>query len=420
MTFMRTILFFVFVLFNFGIVDAQQKPVQLGPTASDCIGALMINDTVVGPVYSPAGYGKKIEIYGYQLGDPFFIQQEHNTVWYKFIAPYDAVFTFDLLPEVKEDDFDFMLFAYDGPNFCKDIAEGRKIPVRTNISRKNIFVDGRTGLSESAIDEYVPSGPGSSYSRALKVKQGEMLYLLVDNPFRENKGHSIYLHWRRTSSSSTIIESENDGERRFVSPIRKLQINVVDKDTEARIPSNISVDGLPDSLKSSFVAVSEVQLEVVSYRTYEINVVKKGYLLAYESFIPKNDSAYALTIPIKEMKKGDRINLANIKFDSDKTEILDKSKGSLDQLGAFMEINPGIHIEIQGHVNGEGKRNKRRFRKLSEARAKAIYEKLLERGIDKSRLSFAGFGNAKMIYPSPVNNRQAEANRRVEAEVTKL
>lgn len=397
---------------------AQQKPVQLGKNASDCLGALQINDTVVGPVFSPPGYGNKLEISGYELGDPFFIQREHNTVWYKFRAPYDAVFTFDLLPEVKEDDFDFLLFLYDGPNFCRDVADGKKIPVRTNISRKNIYVDGRTGLSESSVEEYVPSGPGSSYSRALKVKRGDLLYLLVDNPFRENKGHSIYLHWRKTGENAQVEEVLE--ERTYESPMRKLRINVKDKDTGELVAANIHVEGLPDSVRSHFPVISQVDLDVVSYRTYEINVVRKGYLLAFETFIPKNDSLYELEIPIKKMALGDRINLQNIKFDSDKTEILEKSKTALDQLGAFLEENPSVHIEIQGHVNGESKRNKRRYRKLSAARAKAIYDTLLARGIDKARLDYKGFGNAMMIYPTPVNNRQAEANRRVEAEVTKL
>lgn len=397
---------------------AQKKPIQLGKNASDCIGALQINDTVVGPVFSPPGYGNKLEISGYELGDPFFIQREHNTVWYKFRAPYDAIFTFDLIPEEREDDFDFLLFMYDGPNFCRDVADGKKIPVRTNISRKNIYVDGRTGLAETAVEEYVPSGPGSSYSRALKVKAGDLLYLLVDNPFRENKGHSIYLRWRKIGERPATANQEE--ERTYQSPMRKLRIKVRDKDSGEVVAANINIEGLPDSVRSNFPVVSQVDLDVVSYRTYEINVVRKGYLLAFETFIPKNDSLYELEIPIKKMALGDRINLQNIKFDSDKTEIMDNSKAALEQLGAFLEENPTVHIEIQGHVNGESKRNKRRYRKLSSARAKAIYETLVARGIDKSRLDYKGYGNSMMIYPTPVNNRQAEANRRVEAEVTKL
>ncbi len=394
---------------------------QLGKTASDCIGALMINDTIVGPVYSPPGYGNKLEFYGYELGDPFFIQREHNTVWYKFRAPYDAVLSLDIIPEVKEDDFDFLLFQYDGPNFCKQVAEGTKIPVRTNISRKNVFIDGRTGLSESAVDDYVPSGPGSSYSRAIKADAGDVYYMLVDNPFRENKGHSVRLSWRKINRGTADKSWEAfAAENTYVPQSKKLKVSVIDAESKERIAADIHVEGLAADAISHFPSVSQASMDVVSYRTYEINVVKKGYLLAAQSFIPKNDSLYELSIPIKKMKKGDRINLANIQFDSDKTEILDKSKTALDQLGAFIQANPEMHIQIQGHVNGEGKRNKRKYKKLSEARARAIYDKLVERGVDAARISYQGFGNAKMLFPTPVNNRQAEANRRVEAEVTKL
>lgn len=396
-----------------------QDPVQLGATGCDCIGALTVNDTVVGPVYSPEGFGNKLEIFGYELGDPYFIQREHNTVWYKFTIPYDCIFTFDLIPIRKDDDFDFLLFLYDGPNFCQDIADGKKIPIRTNISRKNIEVQGQTGLRESAVEEYVPSGPGDSYSRALKARKGQTYYLLVDNPFRENEGHTIHLHYKRVNPLP-VDKAEEEDEPSYEVPLRKLQITVKDKETGERIPSNIFVDNLPDSVPSKYPAVSQISLDVLSYRTYDINVIKKGYLLHSESFIPKNDSLYTVDIALKRMSKGDKINLVNIKFESDKAKILPKSLPSLAKLKEFMNENDNIHIEIQGHVNGEAKRNKRSYRKLSEARAEAIYQSLLDAGVDQSRLSFKGFGNAKMIYRNPVNNRQAEANRRVEAEITKL
>jgi outer membrane protein OmpA-like peptidoglycan-associated protein len=143
-------------------------------------------------------------------------------------------------------------------------------------------------------------------------------------------------------------------------------------------------------------------------------------LLNTGQLIPKGDSLYVIDVQLKPIALGDRINLENIKFEGDRTEILEKSLPALDQLKEFMVINPTMTIEIQGHVNGEGKKNKRSFRKLSSARAKAIYDKLAESGVDKSRMNYIGFGNSKMVFPTPVNNRQAEANRRVEAEVTKL
>jgi len=411
----------VFLLFSLVQVEGfgQNKPVQLGVTGSDCIGALTIQDSVIGPVYSPKGFGNNLELVGYELGDPYFIQREHNSVWYKFTIPYDCIFTFDLIPIQKDDDFDFLLFLYDGPNFCRDITDGKKIPIRTNISRKNIEVQGQTGMSESSVDEYVPSGPGSSYSRALKAKRGQTYYLLIDNPFRENEGHSIHLHYKRLEPIAEGQESDKE-EPAYEIPLRTMRVTVTDKETKERIQSNIFIDNLPDSLPSKYPAVSQVTIDVLSYRTYDINVIKKGYLLHSEQFIPKNDSLYEIDIKLKRMQKGDRINLGNIKFESDQAVILEKSKSALEKLAEFMVENDNISIEIQGHVNGEAKRNKRKYVKLSEARAKAIYEKLSDAGVPESRMTYKGFGNAKMIYPTPVNNRQAEANRRVEAEVVKL
>ncbi|MEM9053649.1 MAG: hypothetical protein AAGC47_16460, partial [Bacteroidota bacterium] len=65
---------FIFLLCGKTMI-AQEKPVQLGPTGSDCIGALEINDTIVGPVFSPKGFGNNLELVGYELGDPYFIQR---------------------------------------------------------------------------------------------------------------------------------------------------------------------------------------------------------------------------------------------------------------------------------------------------------------------------------------------------------
>jgi outer membrane protein OmpA-like peptidoglycan-associated protein len=398
----------------------QDKPVQLGVTGSDCIGALTIPDTLIGPVYSPKGFGNNLELVGYELGDPYFIQREHNSVWYKFTIPYDCVFTFDLIPIQKDDDFDFLLFLYDGPNFCRDITAGRKIPIRTNISRKNIEVQGQTGMSESSVDEYVPSGPGSSYSRALKARRGQTFYLLIDNPFRENEGHSIHLHYRRLKPIAEGQEPSAVEEEEYQIPLRTMRVTVTDKETGERIQSNVFIDNLPDSLPSRYPFISQVSIDVLSYRTYDINVIKKGYLLHNEQFIPKNDSLYEINVQLKRMRKGDRINLGNIKFESDQAVILAKSKPALEKLAEFMIENDNVTIEIQGHVNGEAKKNKRSYIRLSEDRAEAIYQKLSDAGVDQSRMTFKGFGNAKMIYPNPVNTRQSEANRRVEAEIVEL
>src|SRR5690554_3056231 len=227
-----------------GLTVYAQEPVQLGKINADCLGAVTIRDSI-GPVFSPRGYGNKLEISGYQLGDPMFIEQEHNTVWYKFKVPYDAMFSFDIVPIYAEDDFDFMLFRYDGPAFCQTILDDSAIPVRSNISRKNIEVDGRTGLKEGVVEEYVPSGPGDSYSRALQVKQGEEYYMLIDNPFRENRGHHVYLYFDKMEKNDPR-RRDSPEEKKFNALKTTLNIHVRDKETGDPIKAFITIEGTED------------------------------------------------------------------------------------------------------------------------------------------------------------------------------
>jgi outer membrane protein OmpA-like peptidoglycan-associated protein len=56
---------------------------------------------------------------------------------------------------------------------------------------------------------------------------------------------------------------------------------------------------------------------------------------------------------------------------------------------------------------------------LSKERAEAVYNYLVNRRINKSRLQWHGYGNKEMVYPVPVNEDEMEANRRVEVEIEK-
>lgn len=392
-----------------------QEPVQLGKINADCIGAVTIRDSI-GPVYSPQGFGNKLEVSGYQLGDPMFIEREHNTVWYKFTVPYDAMFEFDLIPIYPEDDFDFMLFLYDGPSFCQVFSNGEAVPIRSNISRKNIEVDGYTGLKQSAVEEYVPSGPGDSYSRALKVKKGDVYYMLVDNPFRENRGHHVYLYFNRLSERDPLKRDEP--EEKEYNPLKtQLKIRVFDKETGDPVAAFITIEGLESGEPLEFSGSSEKTVELTSYRAYDVSAVSKGYMMNNKSFMPARDSLYSLEFELSKIKKGDRMTLEDIKFEENKADFLAKSQSALRQLLKFLSENPKVSVEIGGHVNGLSNRNKKEYKDLSNDRAQAVEDYLVKNGIDASRLKVKGYGNAEMLFPDPLNNGQMEANRRVEIKI---
>jgi outer membrane protein OmpA-like peptidoglycan-associated protein len=88
-----------------------------------------------------------------------------------------------------------------------------------------------------------------------------------------------------------------------------------------------------------------------------------------------------------------------------------------------LEQNPSIHIEIQGHIccqkRGDGMDNHTGINNLSVARAKYIYDYLIENGIDEERLAYQGFGADKKLFPEERNPYQQRQNRRVEILITK-
>jgi outer membrane protein OmpA-like peptidoglycan-associated protein len=82
----------------------------------------------------------------------------------------------------------------------------------------------------------------------------------------------------------------------------------------------------------------------------------------------------------------------------------------LDQLIEFMQLNPGVKIELSGHadINGPDDINLR----LSEARVKACLTYLATKGVDRARLT-VNYKGAKQVKYEGVTQEIHAANRRV-------
>ena len=115
----------------------------------------------------------------------------------------------------------------------------------------------------------------------------------------------------------------------------------------------------------------------------------------------------------KPLKKGQEIPLEEIFFVAGTDKLLRSSFDELEQLLQVLKKHPNLKIEIQGHVNGPSSRNKKEFQELSEKRAKAVMDWLIEKGVQADRLTSNGYGNTKMIYPEAVTEDEMAANRRV-------
>lgn len=117
------------------------------------------------------------------------------------------------------------------------------------------------------------------------------------------------------------------------------------------------------------------------------------------------------TSTIQKIEVGVPIVVENIFFENGKAELRPNSFPSLDKLILLLKENLDKNIEIWGHTDNVG--NPEKNQRLSEARAKAVFDYLVKNGIHKQLLTFKGFGESKPVVDNNTpKNRQK--NRRVE------
>ena len=210
---------------------------------------------------------------------------------------------------------------------------------------------------------------------------------------------------------------------------KPLKINYVkgivkDKDTKKTIESNVQVidlktnkpvfDDYTDPETGQFLAVMPVG------SNYLFNVNADGYMFYSENFELKQgdiNKPYQVEVFIEKIKPGGNVTLRNIFFDTNKFNLLPASVRELDLLIDFLQQNPSVHIEIQGHTDnvGDDKLNE----KLSLNRANAVYVYLIKNEIDQKRLSFKGFGATKPVADNATETGRKN-NRRTAFVITKV
>lgn len=114
--------------------------------------------------------------------------------------------------------------------------------------------------------------------------------------------------------------------------------------------------------------------------------------------------------------KSYRIQFSSIEFATNSHEILPEMEADLQKLLDYMLDNPTASLVISGHTDSKG--NAEKNRKLSQLRADAIKNYLVETGdIDSSRITAIGYGSTKPIKKEEVTDEDRKLNRRVEFEI---
>lgn len=104
-------------------------------------------------------------------------------------------------------------------------------------------------------------------------------------------------------------------------------------------------------------------------------------------------------------------------FDTAKSTIQDRSLPLMDDITTVLKGHPEIElIVIEGHTDDRGARAFNQ--KLSQDRAAAVRQALIDRGIAPERLRAEGFGPDKPIVPNTTKENR-DQNRRVELRIEK-
>lgn len=115
-------------------------------------------------------------------------------------------------------------------------------------------------------------------------------------------------------------------------------------------------------------------------------------------------------------------DLENVYFVPDKPIITQESIPYVQELTRKLKTYREVHFEIIGHVNYQSKKDSEFLKdlfKLSEERAKVIYELLIENGMAPEKLKYQGVGNSKPIFKDPNNDEERKGNMRVQIVVIK-
>lgn len=166
-----------------------------------------------------------------------------------------------------------------------------------------------------------------------------------------------------------------------------------------------------DSITGKYVAV------VAFDEDHIVTVQKEGKAFTSQYF-SKADSSLGkpvkVDMKVEAIEVGKPYRLNNIRFGTNSSMLNRETVVIVEELTQFLKLNKTVKIAIQGHTDNVG--NPLENQRLSEARAKVIYDLLLLNGISAERLSYKGYGSSRPVA-SNLTEKGKALNRRTEFQI---
>ncbi len=153
---------------------------------------------------------------------------------------------------------------------------------------------------------------------------------------------------------------------------------------------------------------------------YALYVERKGYLFQSNTFnyeIGDDSESIKMNFLLSPIRKGAKTVLSNIFFETDKYELSENSKTELKKVIDFLNANPTIKIQIEGHTDNVGDRSYNL--QLSLKRAISVQTFIINNGIIQKRISYKGYGSEQPKFENN-SDRNRQLNRRIEFKIVGL
>ncbi len=241
--------------------------------------------------------------------------------------------------------------------------------------------------------------------------------------------------------AENIVAQNNEADSSEVSDVTPVAVEVPETEVavqpvellvtvlnEQGVPVDATVDvrSRPDNMVAGKSRVQEgvyeFRINAKTPKEYELAVQKDGYVfqsLNLGSIVASADEQQLeRTVTLRKLEVGTRQVLRNIYFEFDKATFQDESYTELNRLENMLAQNPGMKVEISGHTDKIG--TKAYNKDLSQRRANAVKNYLVNKGIDARRVVAMGYGEEKPLASNDDELEGRELNRRVEFVVTEV
>jgi outer membrane protein OmpA-like peptidoglycan-associated protein len=155
----------------------------------------------------------------------------------------------------------------------------------------------------------------------------------------------------------------------------------------------------------------------------KLRVSGGDYLATSKSGAVKAREAAQFSITVVKRPKNPNVKVAGssiilskrIDFEGNTAQIKEDSRAVIAELGDLLERTPGIkRIEIQGHTDNSGTADANMA--LSQDRANAVRDALVEQGVESTRVDAKGYGGTRPLAPNVTPANRAR-NRRVQVQI---